>query len=82
MMPMYYLHIRSGNELEIDPDGTEMPDLQAARIEALKVAHELMIEVSDLGDEAAIEIADGDGHPLLSVPFSEAVRSKPPKPNG
>jgi hypothetical protein len=77
MMRCTILHIRNGNKLEIDPDGTELPDLQAARVEALKVAHELMIEVSDLGDEAAIEIADGDGHPLLSVRFSEAVRSKP-----
>ena len=75
MMPMYYLHIRDGDKLEVDPDGTELPDLEAARVDALKVAQELINEVPDLGCEEVIEIADGDGHPLLSVPF-DAIRPK------
>jgi hypothetical protein len=40
MMPMYYFHIRDGSTLEIDPDGTELPDAGAAHAEALKVAHD------------------------------------------
>ena len=40
MMPLYYLHIRNGDKLEVDPDGTELPDLDAAFSEAVKVARE------------------------------------------
>ena len=50
MMPLYYLHIRNGDKLEVDPDGTELPDLEAAFAEAVKVARELVDEVDDLGE--------------------------------
>jgi hypothetical protein len=63
MMPLYYLHIRDGDKLEVDPDGTELPDIDAARIEALKVAQELLYEVPDFGRQAVIEIADGEARP-------------------
>ncbi|MFL5531119.1 MAG: DUF6894 family protein [Gemmatimonadales bacterium] len=72
---MYYLHIRNSDKLEIDPDGTELPDLDAAVVEALKVARELVGEVDDLGRDAVIEIADGSGETILTVPFSDAVRA-------
>jgi hypothetical protein len=74
MMPLYYLHIRNGNKLEVDPDGTELLDLNAAVVEAQKVARELVNEVDDLGRDAVIEIADGSGETILTVPFSDAVR--------
>lgn len=74
MMPLYFLHIRSGDKLEVDPDGTDLPDVDAAFAEALKVARELVDEVADLGRDAMIEIADGSGEIVLIVPFSEAVR--------
>jgi len=75
MMPLYYLHIRNRDKLEVDPDGTELPDLDAAFAEALKVARELVGEVDDLGRDAVIEIADRSGETILAVPFSDAVRS-------
>ena len=65
MMPLYYLHIRNGDKLEVDPDGTELPDLDAALAEAVKVARELVDEVHDLGRDAVIEIADGSGETIL-----------------
>lgn len=74
MMPLYYLHIRHGDKLEVDPDGAELPHLDAALTEALKVARELLVEVADLGRDAVIEIADGSGETILTVPFSDAVR--------
>ena len=74
MMPLYYLHIRNGDKLEVDPDGTELPDLDAAFSEAVKVVRELVDEVDDLGRDAVIEIADGAGEIVLTVPFSDAVR--------
>jgi hypothetical protein len=74
MMPLYYLHIRNGDKLEVDPDGTELPDLEAALTEALKVARELMDEVADLGRDAVIEVANGSGETVFTVPFSDAIR--------
>lgn len=72
-MPLYYLHIRDGDKFEVDSDGTELPDLGAPRVEALKAAQELLSEVTGLGKAAVIEIADGDGQPLLVVPLSDAI---------
>jgi hypothetical protein len=74
MMPLYYLHIRNGDRLEVDPDGTELPNLDSAYAEAMKVARELVVEVDDLGRDTVIEITDGSGETILTVPFSDAVR--------
>jgi hypothetical protein len=73
MMPMYYFHIRDGSTFEIDPDGTELPDISAAHAEALKVAHELLREVADLGQKAVLEIADEHGRTVLTMPLSDAL---------
>ena len=72
MMPMYYFHIRDGSTLEVDPDGTELPDISAAHAEALKVAHELLRELPDL-QKAVIEIADEHGRTVLTMPLSDAL---------
>ncbi|GEO19294.1 hypothetical protein MAE02_69900 [Microvirga aerophila] len=69
MMPLYYLHIRNRNELEVDPDGMELPDIDAAMAEALKVARELTAEIPEYDASTVIEIADGDGQTILTVPF-------------
>jgi hypothetical protein len=36
-MPRYYLHLRNGHVLEKDPDGIDLPNIEAARAEALRV---------------------------------------------
>jgi hypothetical protein len=74
MMSMYYFHIRDGDKFEVDPDGTELPDIDAAHAEALKVAHELLREVANLGQKAVIEIADEHGRTVLTMPLSDALR--------
>jgi hypothetical protein len=73
MTPMHYFHIRDGSTLEIDPDGTELPDTGAAHAEALKMAHELLQEVADLGQNAIIELADGHGRTILTMPLPDAL---------
>ena len=30
-MPRYFFHVRSGGDLTRDPDGAELPDIDAAR---------------------------------------------------
>jgi hypothetical protein len=75
-MPLYHLHIRTGSKLEIDPDGIELPDLEAACAEAGRVARELLGEVPDLGPDTAVEIADEAGQVVQTITFSDATRPK------
>lgn len=53
-----------------------MPDLEAARAEAITAARHLWAEAivagRDLPDEQ-FEIVDGDGLTLMSLPFREAL---------
>jgi hypothetical protein len=76
MMPLYYFHIRNGDQLEVDPDGTELPDLDAALTEALKVARELTAEILEYDGSTVIEVADSGGRTILTVPFSDALCPK------
>jgi hypothetical protein len=76
MMPMYYLHIRNGDKLELDPDGTELPGTDTALAEALKVARELAAEIPEYDGSTVMEVTDGDGQTVLTVPFSDAIRLK------
>jgi hypothetical protein len=75
-MPLYYLHIRTGNKLEIDPEGVELPSLAAALSEAQKVARELLGEVPDLGQDTVIEVADDAGQVVQTVLLSDAMNPK------
>jgi hypothetical protein len=75
-MPRYYLHLRDSDGLGEDPEGIELPDVDAAYAEALRVAREMRLLWADMPLEArkelAFEIADETGNTLLTVPFSEA----------
>lgn len=71
----YFLHLRDGTFIE-DPDGSELPDFEAAREFALHSARELwsqaLFKDRDLSD-AAFKIADATGARLAVVPFTEAL---------
>jgi hypothetical protein len=72
-MPLYYLHIRNGRDLERDPEGVKLPDLDSAHAEALVVARELTDAIPEFNNDTVIEIADETGRTLLRVPFSDAA---------
>ena len=76
-MPRFFFNIRRGVEYIVDPDGTDLPDLDAAVDEALEDARELLSEIVRLGnlvDGQAFEIADETGVIVRTVPFKDAVR--------
>jgi hypothetical protein len=75
-MPLYYLHIRTGSKREVDPDGVELPTLAAALAEVQRVARELVGEVSNLGQDAVIEVTDQAGHVVQIVPLSDPTHPK------
>lgn len=72
----FYFHIRQGNELIEDPDGSEFVDLAAAREDARQAARELMAEALLKGeplDGRTFEIRDAGRSLLATVPFEEAL---------
>lgn len=66
-MPRYFLHI---DDMETDPEGTELADVAAARHEALLSAREILAGVIKSGQgnvPLRILIADSDGQVLDTV---------------
>ena len=76
-MPLYHLNIRGPDGIVEDDEGIEYPDRAAAVAEAVKGARCLMrgeVERGTLCLDQSIEIHDGDGRHLLTVPFTEALK--------
>jgi hypothetical protein len=76
-MPRYYRHIRHGDELMEDPEGIELPGLDAARAEAIDGIRDLLGEAirrgkDDLLDDAIV-ITDEAGQELMTIPFREGL---------
>ena len=75
-MPRYFFHQRTPRGLIEDPDGSDLPDLDAARDEALAAARDLWASAilgrSDRSEDS-FEIHDGHGRHLLTVPLIDAL---------
>jgi hypothetical protein len=67
-MPRYFFNIRDGYDVDEDEEGIELPDIEAARAEALATVEELRDELKDAGN-IELEITDESGRRLLTVPF-------------
>jgi hypothetical protein len=75
-MPHYYFHLRHGSQLTIDDEGQDLPDDDAARVEAVESVHEILAEEirakrADVPE--AMVVADENGREITSVPFADAV---------
>lgn len=77
-MPRYLFHI-AGARRYVDTDGVDLADLQAAKLEALRIIRELMIDNStdDLwsGGEWVMTVADEAAQNLFSIRLSTAQRT-------
>jgi hypothetical protein len=75
-MPRFYLHLHDGKGRIEDPEGSDLPDLAAAREEALASARQLwaaaIIAQDDLTSHR-FEVTDVAGALLLSLAFNEAL---------
>ena len=68
LMPRFYFHLYHGDEVEGDPDGMDLPSLEDARSEALRVCQEIRDGIPDFFRRAlAFEITDETGLVLLTV---------------
>ena len=75
-MPRYYIEMRSRFEFVEDLEGIDLPDADAARDEALRVATHKFCStwqdmLSEFGDDIAIEVVTETGQTLLVVPLWE-----------
>ena len=64
-MPHYYFHVREGSELSKDTEGQDLPNVEAARKEAISASREMLGEKLLHGgslNHRTIEIADETGH--------------------
>jgi hypothetical protein len=74
-MPSYYFHIRENGELIKDPDGIELPDIDAVQDE---VTNSIIAVLEDeqrdeLLADREFQVEDQDGRTVLTVPFRLAV---------
>jgi hypothetical protein len=75
-LPHYFLHIRTREYTALDEEGTDLPDLHAARADALAAARELLaagIRSSRDPLPKSIVIADEDGKELGEVGMKEVL---------
>ncbi|SDA13731.1 hypothetical protein SAMN02799622_01046 [Methylobacterium sp. UNC378MF] len=75
-MPRFYLHIRHGQWRVEDLDGSDLPDLDAARSEAERSARALLeiqrVDGAVLAGQS-FEIADASGQVLAVVPLKDVL---------
>lgn len=73
-MPRYFFNIHDGSSL-VDSEGTELPDLAAARIEATRLSGAVIKELGapfwdHCFNEWLLEVNDGSGQTLLRLRLS------------
>lgn len=75
-MPRYYYNVFD-DSVAVDDEGLELPDIAAARVEALRGARSIIAEQVARGRiclNCRIEVEDADRRPVLTLPFTEAVK--------
>ena len=72
-MSRFYFHLRSGDQVLADEKGSDLPNVEAARLEALAAARFIVADAIRSGHgniPEAFVIADSEGHELETVPLS------------
>ncbi len=75
-MTQYFFHVRNGDEISRDLEGQELPDLEAAKREAVSANREMLGERLLHGgslDSRRIEIADADGEVLATISAEDVL---------
>jgi hypothetical protein len=75
-MPHYYFHVREGSELSKDTEGQDLPNVEAARKEAISASREMLGEKLLHGgslNHRTIEIADETGHVVDVVSSNDVL---------
>jgi hypothetical protein len=71
-MPRFYLHVCNGTGFLQDEEGQELPDVDAARLAAVRSARSIMasdVQRGMLDLSSFIEVEDADGKLILTLGF-------------
>ena len=84
-MPRYYFHLRPADEIGDDYLGTNLPNAEAAYLEACAAALEISFEMLRKRIDPAphsFRVTDASGELLFEIPFSEVLHPgrRPPIP--
>lgn len=70
-MPRYHFNVYDGSD-SLDQDGTELPSWQSARLEAIRLAGEILKDEADriaVSEDWRIEVTDDTGLVLFHMAF-------------
>lgn len=76
-MKRFFFHIRDGATLIEDPEGSVLPNIEAAREEAMQAARQILaskILAGEVVDGQTFEIIDETGAMCATLPFKDAMR--------
>lgn len=87
-MARYYFHICNGNGFTEDQEGMDLPDVDAARLAALRGARDVMaadVQSGELDLSSYLQVADERNDFLFTLLFQDALdlskRHAPPPPD-
>jgi hypothetical protein len=75
-MRRFHFHLRHGDELILDDEGTDLPNLASAKEEALASARELLVEAIMSGTASvpdAFVIADETGREIDTITLAAVL---------
>lgn len=75
-MPRFYFHVCNGTGFVQDEEGQELPNIEAARLAAIRSARSIMasdVQRGILDLSSFIEIEDSEKRLVLTLGFQEAV---------
>ena len=75
-MPRYFFDIRNGDGLIPDEEGTDLPDLQAAQLEAARTLADMSRDhaINNAPHRLSVEVKDDQQKPLLEAVLTLEVR--------
>lgn len=79
-MPRFFMHLRDGTDEVLDPEGVELPDLDAARSKALTAARDVLagdVRHGLIDLRYRIDAEDEAGRLVYSLPFKHAFSIVP-----
>jgi len=75
-VPRYFFDVVTNGNRIVDPLGVELPDREAARVEAIRAAVEMTANNAlENAVDAKFEVTDQDGTIILTLPFAAARTS-------
>jgi hypothetical protein len=76
-MPLYFFHIKEGDEVLHDKEGVDHPDLEAARAEAIEGIRQIVGDAVMFGSPLRLDremhVVDDAGETLLKLIFRGVV---------